>query len=305
MFRSHPAASMSAADRAIAEFNFIATVEYVSRTVDHNDQRMKIFARRGQSLTNLGSRAGLMYPRRMHKTIWRIGLAASLLAGGVAGGVGCNRGEQQAGPEGKAGGAAPGDLAGTYTITSAANPGGGGGYKGSVTITPEGDVYKLAWTIPNSPPYSGVAILDGTTLGVGWGMGSRYGVVVYRVSGGKLTGRWATGGSGTEAGTEDLEGPEGLSGTYKIVSAKSPKGGSYTGTVTITPTGGTHSVQWNLSNSSFSGVGIRKGDLLVVGWGEAGQGAGVVSYEVSGSTLTGSWATPGGTQLGSETIARK
>jgi hypothetical protein len=136
-------------------------------------------------------------------------------------------------------------------------------------------------------------------------MGSQYGVVVYRVSGGKLSGRWATGGSASDVGTEDLEGPEGLSGTYKVVSSKTPKGGSYTGTVTITPAGGTHTVQWNLSTQSFSGVGIRQGDLFIVGWGEAGKGAGVVSYQVSGSTLTGVWAVPGGTQLGNESISRR
>ncbi|MCK6586119.1 MAG: hypothetical protein HUU21_26645 [Polyangiaceae bacterium] len=241
--------------------------------------------------------------------ILQMGLAACLIAGGV----GCNKGEEQVSPAGavepsRGGGTATGaagNVAGSYTITSAANPGGGGGYQGSVSITPAGDIYKIAWTIPNSPPYSGVAILEGATLGVGWGMGAQYGVAVYTINGGKLTGRWATASSGTTAGTEVIEGPEGLSGTYKVVSAKAPAGGSYTGTVTITPTGATHSVQWNLSNGSFSGVGIRQGNLLIVGWGESGKGAGAVSYQVSGTSLTGVWATPGGTQLGSETITRR
>jgi hypothetical protein len=238
--------------------------------------------------------------------IARIGIAAFL----VAGGAGCNRGsgEQGAepvGPEGKASGTTVGVIEGSYAITAAANPGGGGGYKGSVSITPAGEVYKVAWSIPDSPPYSGVALLEGSTLGVGWGMGTQYGVVVYKVNGGKLSGRWATAASGSTAGTEVIEGPEGLSGTYKVVSSKVPGGGGgYTGTVTITPTGATYSVQWSLSNGSFSGVGIRQGDLLVVGWGEAGKGAGAVSYQVSGGALNGIWATPGGTQLGSETLAR-
>jgi hypothetical protein len=239
--------------------------------------------------------------------ILKLGLAACL----VVGGAGCDRlsgGQEQApvesGQPGNKAGATTGNLAGTYSIAAASNPGGGGGYKGSVTITPEGDVYKLAWAIPESPPYSGVALLEGSTLAVGWGMGAQYGVVVYRVSGGKLTGRWATAASGPNAGTEVIEGPPGLSGTYNVVSAKGPSGGTYTGSVTITPTGGTHTVQWNLSNGSFSGVGIRQGDLFIVGWGETGKGAGVVSYEVSGSKLTGVWAVPGGTQLGSESLAR-
>lgn len=238
----------------------------------------------------------------MRGALLTIGLAACVIAGGV----GCNFGKKEEGSSAssQSGGAAAGNVAGSYTIKSSANPGGGGGYKGSVNITQTGDVYKIGWTIPNSPAYSGVALLDGSTLGVGWGMGAQYGVVVYRVNGGKLSGKWATAGSGGTAGTEDLEGPEGLNGTYNVVSAKAPAGGSYTGTVTITPSGATHSVKWNLSNGSFSGVGIRQGDLLIVGWGEAGKGAGVVSYQVSGETLTGVWATPGGTQLGNETIGR-
>jgi hypothetical protein len=244
----------------------------------------------------------------MRSAIWIVGLAACAFVGGV--GCGKKSGDESIGPEGKAQGglegpsAAVGDVSGTYTITSATNPGGAGGYKGTVTITKKGGVYTLGWAIPDQPAYSGVAIAQGGTLAVGWGMGSRYGVVVYRVEGGKLTGQWATAGSGPTPGTEVLEGPEGLNGTYKIVSAKSPDGKTYSGTVAITPTGSTYSVKWTLPSESYSGVAIKEGDLLVVGWGEAGKGAGAVSYQVRGNILAGSWASPGGTQLGTETLAK-
>jgi hypothetical protein len=238
----------------------------------------------------------------MRKITWVVGLAACVLAGGV----GCGKKtEEQAAPEkGGERSAQVGDLSGKYTIQSATNPGGGGGYKGTVNITKTGDVYKLAWAIPNSPPYSGVALTEGSTLAVGWGMGARYGVVVYRINGGKLSGKWATAGSGPTPGTEELVGPDGLNGVYTITSGKGPDGKSYSGTVSITPSGSTYAVRWALANETYSGVGIREGDTLIVGWGEAGQGAGAVSYQVSGSSLVGKWATPGGTALGTETIAR-
>jgi eukaryotic-like serine/threonine-protein kinase len=199
-----------------------------------------------------------------------------------------------------------GDLSGQYAITSASNPGGSGGYQGSVRITKEGDIYKLVWAVDNSPPYQGVAIPMDQTLAVGWGMGARFGVAVYQVRGGKLFGRWATANSGPRSGVEELEGPEGLQGTYRIVTGKAPEGGgSYTGTVSILPSGDTFTVTWTLPTVAYSGVGIRQGDLLIVGWGEAGQGAGVVGYQGSGSKLTGVWATPGGTVLGSEVLTKR
>jgi hypothetical protein len=200
--------------------------------------------------------------------------------------------------------AAAGDLAGTYKITSAANPGGGGAYTGKVTFTRAGGTYLIGWAIPNSPPYSGVALSVGNTLGVGWGMGSSYGVVVYQVNGGTLKGQWATALSPT-VGTEDLEGPTGLNGTYKITKAAGPDGKAYEGTVAIAPNGQTYNVTWTLPTSSYSGVGILEGDLLVVGWGEAGKGAGVVSYKVNGKNLTGRWGAPGNPQLGTESLAKE
>lgn len=200
--------------------------------------------------------------------------------------------------------AAGDSLAGKYEITAAANPGGAGGYDGKVTLTRAGSAYKLAWAIPNSPPYSGVGIPVGDTLAVGWGMGSQYGVVVYQVNGGTLKGQWAT-ATNPALGSEDLEGPAGLNGTYKITKAAGPDGKSYEGAVTITPKGDAFEVTWTLPTESYSGVGIKEGDLLVVGWGEAGKGAGVVSYKVNKDTLVGRWGAPGSDKLGTETLTRE
>ncbi|MBK7857996.1 MAG: hypothetical protein IPJ65_05100 [Archangiaceae bacterium] len=196
------------------------------------------------------------------------------------------------------------DAAGTFAAKGA-NPGGKGGYEGTVTITKNGETYNVAWALPGSPEYKGVAIMMDGTLGVGWGMGAAYGVVVYRVSGGSLKGLWATSGSGPKPGIEELEGPAGLNGGYKIVKGAGPDGKPYSGNVSITPNGDVFNVTWTLPRETYSGVAIKQGDLLIVGWGAAGKGAGVVSYQQAGKNFDGKWGAPGSGQLGTETLTRK
>jgi hypothetical protein len=198
----------------------------------------------------------------------------------------------------------PADVSGHYTIASASNPGGRGGYSGSVTITKHGDLYSVDWTIAHTPPYTGVGIVEGEIFGVGWGLGKAYGVAVYRVAGGQLKGKWATSSSGGRAGVEDLSGPPGLNGIYKITLGKDGDlGKPYTGNVTIKPAGAVYDVTWHIPGNDYSGVGILDGKVFTVGWGSAGKGAGVVVYDV-GSGLNGKWAQPHGTQLGTEVLKK-
>ncbi len=196
------------------------------------------------------------------------------------------------------------DLSGNYNITAASNPGGGGGYKGSVDIASAADAYTLKWNLSGQPGYTGVGIDQDGILGVGWGTGSKYGVVVYKVNGGTLNGRWALSNATAGVGTETAVGPEGLNGAYKV-EGKSPKTGSdYKGTLTITPAGSVHKVGWALtSGEKYSGVGILEGSTFVVGWGIGGS-AGVVVYTRAGTGLSGKWAMPTSNSLGSETLAR-
>jgi hypothetical protein len=238
----------------------------------------------------------------MKTSLMVVGLAVCI-AGGL--GMGCKSSDGGAAGEKGASAGQGADPSGSYAITSSTNPGGAPGYTGSLKITRSGDIHDVTWTIPNTPSYTGVAVLSGSTLGVGWGVGARYGVAVYTVTSGHLSGRWATKGASGRAGTEVLDGPAGLSGTYKITSGSAPDGKSYTGTVAITPTGETFAVKWTLATDSYSGVGIKQGDTLVVGWGDAGKDAGVVSYQVSASALDGKWATPGGTKLGTEILGKR
>jgi hypothetical protein len=201
--------------------------------------------------------------------------------------------------------AASGGVAGTYKIATATNPGGAGGYAGTVQLAEQGDHFTVAWTIANSPPFKGVGIVEGSTLGVGWGTGSNYGVAVYKVEGGNLTGKWATFMNQGKVGTESLSGPAGLNGDYKIVASTTPgTDKSYVGTVSIAPKGSTYAVTWKLANESYAGVGILSGNVLVVGWGTGGGEAGVVSYNMAGGKLDGKWAQPGGSVLGTEVLTK-
>lgn len=194
-------------------------------------------------------------------------------------------------------------FAGGYTITAASNPGGGGRYAGSVSIAQAAGYQTIDWTIANSPPYAGVGITAGDKLGVGWGVGGNYGVAVYKITGGKLTGTWTSKGL-TGVGAEEIEGPASLDGTFTISKSRTPDGKSYTGTVTIEPTGDTYAVTWATTAGSYSGVGIKDGDLFVAGWGKGGQGAGVVLYTKTATGMDGIWATPGGRTLGTETLGK-
>ncbi|WP_437291323.1 serine/threonine protein kinase [Sorangium sp. So ce406] len=201
------------------------------------------------------------------------------------------------GPSGAAASSAP-DLAGTYDITSSRNPGGQGSYAGNVLLSRSGDTYRIAWIITKGAGYEGIAFVQGQTVAVGWASGGPYGAAAYRIDGDRLRGQWISTDRPGQIEVETLQGPEGLTGSYRIVE------GPRKGTVVIAPTGDTYAVTWTLSTGTLKGVGLRSGDQLVVGW-SPGQPVGVVSYAIEGRQLAGRWATLGSTQAGTEALLRR
>ncbi len=192
-------------------------------------------------------------------------------------------------------------LAGGFSIASASNPG-GGTYSGDVDVTKTGQGYKLTWRLKSGESYGGVGLEKGDVLGVGWGK-ANFGVVVYTIDGGKLDGEWLT-DTDPGVGTETLSGPAGLNGSYTITSAKTSKGSTYAGTVNISPAGDTYKLTWRLkSGETYSGVGLKEGNVLVVGWGPAG--VGVVAYKKQGSTLDGRWGQVGSSKVGTEKLEKR
>ncbi len=92
-------------------------------------------------------------------------------------------------------------FSGTYSITGT-NPG-AGPYKGTLTITPRGEVFDVKWSI-GTLQYAGIGIVSGDTLSVAYSGGDHtwMGVVAYRVRTNGLDGKWAVYGAAPTIGTE-------------------------------------------------------------------------------------------------------
>lgn len=205
------------------------------------------------------------------------------------------------------GSAIPTGYVGSYNIVQGRTPD-GTNYTGEVLVTERAPrQLSLSWIVPNSPTLNGVALLEDDMVCAGWATHRAYGVVVYRIVGNRLVGEWTTAtGTSARLGTEELEGPKGLSGNYRIISSSEPIAGkSYTGKVRITPRGEVYDVDWTLPREQYSGIGIREGNLFVVGWG--GPGSGVMVYSRKGGKIRGRWAQMGTKQsrVGTEELTRK
>ena len=198
------------------------------------------------------------------------------------------------------------DPSGSYRIAAATDPG-GGTYTGTVNISAMGDAYRVVWAVAGGGSYEGIGLRIDDALAVGWSGGqARRGVVAYKINGGKLSGRWTLSDMKGAVGTEDLEGAQGLQGSYRIVRSTVPSAArGYAGTVNISRNGDTYIVEWRLaSGESYKGVGVRQGDLLAVGWGTGQSNVAVASYRQKGDGLQGVWAIPGEKLLGSENLSR-
>lgn len=194
-------------------------------------------------------------------------------------------------------------LDGSWRITNAADAN-GRKYSGNVQVSRSGDAWEMNWKLNDGSAQGGIGIdLGNGVLAAGWGGTQAYGVVVYDVAGGTLTGKWAQKGLRT-LGVENLTGPAGLNGNYTITLGKTPTGAAYTGSLRITPKGQLYDLTWNTGGSIQRGVAMLDGAKLIAGWGVAG-GAGFVKYNsVSPSRLDGIWAPVGGSKTATEVLER-
>jgi len=95
------------------------------------------------------------------------------------------------------------NIAANYGVTGT-NPGGKGRYRGTATISPAGDQYKVHWEV--GAVYDGVGKLDGKVFTVKWGPGGQVkGEVTYTLSPeGNMQGTWYTYDNPKILGTETL-----------------------------------------------------------------------------------------------------
>lgn len=179
----------------------------------------------------------------------------------------------------------------------------GKAYEGDVAIEPLGHVKAVLWRLNSGDAYKGIGWEAGSVFGVAYGSSRSFGLVVYRVDGGRLDGRWSVAAqNGKGMGREVLEGPPGLSGTYAITRGENPNGSLYSGQVEISPNGKTYALHW-LKPEAF-GTGLLVDGNLVVAF-DSGPHFGVVAYQRQGNLLHGLWSTARGGELGSEDLTLK
>ena len=190
------------------------------------------------------------------------------------------------------------DVSGSYAITDGSNPGGAGRYNGTVHIQRTNSTYQVHWALTAGPDYRGIGLVSGDLFGVGYAQGGDYAVAIYRLEGGVLRGSYTQASTPGRVGTEVLQGPAGLSGTYRVTQSAD----GLTGEVTIQPNGSTYSLVRSASAGGHQGTGIRRGDQLVVTWTPTVMVGGVVAYEIRSSVLDGKWAPMKSTMLGTEIL---
>ncbi|HVI90601.1 MAG TPA: hypothetical protein VM659_20040 [Dongiaceae bacterium] len=178
----------------------------------------------------------------------------------------------------------------------------GKAYEGDVAIEPLGHVKAVLWRLNSGEAYKGIGLEAGSVFGVAYGSSKPFGLVVYRVDGGRLDGRWSLAvANGKGVGHEVLQGPAGLDGSYEISAGENPDGTLYKGRVEIKPTGKTYTLRWFTPQPAEIGTGVLVKDVLVVAYGHE-PGFGVVAYQRDGDHLHGLWSGALGRDLGSEDL---
>jgi hypothetical protein len=93
-----------------------------------------------------------------------------------------------------------------------------------------------------------------------------------------------------------------LVGAWSVEGAQ-PTGSTYTGDAAISKSGDAFHIIWSIGGQSYSGVGVRRGDIVSVGWSD-GEDHGVVDFDAKGDgTLNGTWFDAKGDKPGREVLA--
>ena len=175
-------------------------------------------------------------------------------------------------------------------------------YSGEVMIEQLGGLHVVLWKLADGEAYKGIGIRQGDVLGAAYGPAdTKFGIVVYKIEGGTLTGVWADSRDlKSELGQETLQGDPGLNGTYSIVLGQNRDGmTNYSGQVQIKRTGETYILVWPTKPPAI-GVGVRLKDMLVVAYtSNPRKMPGVVAYQaLSTDALSGIWSIAGMQQTG-------
>jgi hypothetical protein len=194
-------------------------------------------------------------------------------------------------------------VSGAWRITQAASPN-GEAYTGTVNFRKLAEnVYAVEWTT-SAGNYPGVGIREGNNLFIGWGLNADHGIALYTQEGNKLVGRWTASQQNGKMGTETITlSGGGLAGRHTAKGTPPGGGSEYTFNVTVTESGPVLNFTWSGEGSQYSGVGLKVGNQVAVGWG-MGPNHGLVHYTLSGNSAQGKWTIPGMNTTATENIAR-
>lgn len=93
-------------------------------------------------------------------------------------------------------------------------------------------------------------------------------------------------------------------GTYDVEGAYL-NGSTYSGTVTVTKTGQTYKVVWDINGGyTFTGTAIGNGDFMAISYVYE-KGTGLALAAADGGNWNSLWTPGGGTQIGKETWKRQ
>jgi len=198
------------------------------------------------------------------------------------------------------GAASADELVGKYQASGTTPK--GKAYSGEVQIEQLGGLHVVLWKLADGEAYKGMGIRQGDVLGAAYGPSdTKFGIVVYQINGGTLTGQWADSRDlKSELGKETLEGDPSLNGIYKITLGQNRDGmTNYGGQVQIRRSGESYIVIWPTKPPAI-GIGIRVKDTLVVAYTSNPQKMpGVVAYQALGAdALGGVWSIAGIKQTG-------
>jgi hypothetical protein len=92
-------------------------------------------------------------------------------------------------------------------------------------------------------------------------------------------------------------------GSYKIEGAN-PSGTAYEGTATVTKTGQTYQVVWEVGGTKYEGTAIGDQNFMAITY-RSGDNTGLALYGEDGGNWKGVWTYAGGTSMGTETWKRQ
>ncbi len=201
--------------------------------------------------------------------------------------------------------ATPVDIVGSHDVTGTNQD--GSRYTGTLDVSADNQVHAFTWVVGGST-LEGVGILRGNIATAAFG-GEECAVMSYFIMpDGGLSGQWAFIGTDISGSESALLPPgktaaEDLSGSYDVTGIN-PDGSDYAGSLVIDSNsdGATLGLTWTFgSNTPVEGVGIRQGNMLLVGYGP--RGCGINVFSVSTDEMSGPFAQLGIDGTGTETAA--